>query len=130
MVSLVGFLPLLRAGMQHEAQGWMRLTDPYRTEQGAHDVREGARDVSERMETSIERDWGSQETYGDAWSPSYGGVHSASGVRSDSIGTAFARETHTRRVIDASVVGSEQRMEDITRDIVRERETERGIQRN
>lgn len=34
LVSLVGFVPLLRAGMHHEAQGRVRLTDPYRVEQG------------------------------------------------------------------------------------------------
>jgi len=90
----------------------------------------GERSVSERMDATVERHWGSQEAYGDAWSRSYGGQRGASGVRSDSIDTAFSREAHIGRVTDASMVGTEQRMEDIARDMVRESETERGIQRN
>jgi len=34
LVSLAGFLPLLRAAMRYEAQGQVRLNDPYRSEQG------------------------------------------------------------------------------------------------
>ena len=34
LVSLAGFVPLLRAGMQHEAQGRVQLADPYRAEHG------------------------------------------------------------------------------------------------
>ena len=37
LVSLVGFLPLLRAAVQHDAQGQVRLDDPYRSEQGVSD---------------------------------------------------------------------------------------------
>ena len=35
LLSLAGFLPLLRAAMQQEAQGRVRLADPYRVEAGA-----------------------------------------------------------------------------------------------
>jgi len=33
LVSLAGFLPLLRAAVQHETQGQVQLNDPYRSEQ-------------------------------------------------------------------------------------------------
>jgi hypothetical protein len=53
LVSLAGFVPLLRAGMQHEAQGRVRLTDPYRAEQG---TREGYRSCgSEQLRNRLRR---------------------------------------------------------------------------
>ena len=34
LVSLAGFLALLRAAVRHEAQGHVRLADPYRVQSG------------------------------------------------------------------------------------------------
>ena len=34
LVSVGGFVPFLRAAIHHEAQGQIRLSDPYRSEQG------------------------------------------------------------------------------------------------
>ena len=38
-LALGGFLPFVRAAIQHEAQGRVRLTDPYRTAQGMGEYR-------------------------------------------------------------------------------------------
>jgi hypothetical protein len=96
----------------------------------AHTAAEnGERSVSETVDATVQRNWGSQEAYGDAWARSYGGYRDASGVRSDSIDASYAREAQTGRVTDAAVAGTEQRMEDVARDMVRESETDRGIQR-
>jgi hypothetical protein len=38
LVSLAGFVPLLRAGMQHEAQGRVQLSDPSRVIRGTRNA--------------------------------------------------------------------------------------------
>lgn len=117
-------------GRQYQMhEGQQRVVSDGHSEVGHTQFGSGERSVSERMDTTVQRNWGSQEAYGDAWSRSYGGTRGAAGARTDSIDMSFARETHTGRVTDAGMVGTEQRMEDIARDMVRESETERGIER-